>query len=56
MLPVRAAALAKLRELETPSGCLLVLRRVVVALLALGALQCHNFPHPLILSDSTLRL
>jgi hypothetical protein len=48
---VAAAALAELRELKTADGRLLVLRRSVVALLALGALQCHDFPHFLILSD-----
>ena len=42
---VLAAAVAILLELETASGRLLVLRRRVVPLLALGALQCNNFPH-----------
>ena len=42
---VLAAALAKLRELETAGGRLLVLRRSVVALLALRALQCDDFTH-----------
>ena len=46
---VLAAALAELRELQTASGRLLVLRRGVVALLALRALQCDDFPHFLIL-------
>src|ERR1700719_3833503 len=52
VLPVAAAALAELLELETAGGRLLVLRRCVVALLALGALQCHDFPHLRILTDS----
>jgi hypothetical protein len=56
VLPVSTAALAELRELETAGGRLLVLRRCVVALLALGALQCHDFPHPRILTDSTCQL
>jgi hypothetical protein len=40
-----AAAVTELLELETASGRLLVLGRRVVPLLALSALQCHNFPH-----------
>jgi hypothetical protein len=40
-----AAAVTELLELEAASGRLLVLRRRVVPLLALSALQCHNFPH-----------
>ena len=40
-----AAAVTELLELETARGRLLVLRRRVVPLLALSALQCHNFPH-----------
>ena len=40
-----AAAVTELLELETAGGRLLVLRRRVVPLLALSALQCHNFPH-----------
>jgi hypothetical protein len=47
---VLAAAVTELLELQTASGRLLVLRRRVVALLALGALQCNDFPHPAILS------
>jgi hypothetical protein len=47
---VLAAAITELLELQTAGGRLLVLRRRVVALLALCALQCNNFPHPLILS------
>jgi hypothetical protein len=42
---VLAAAVTELLELETASGRLLVLRSRVVPLLALGALQCNNFPH-----------
>ena len=42
---VFAAAVTELLELETACGRLLVLRRRVVPLLALSALQCHNFPH-----------
>ena len=45
------ATLAELGKLQTASGRLLVLGRCVVALFALGALQCHDFPHLLILSD-----
>jgi hypothetical protein len=48
---VFAATLTKLRELETASGRFLVLRRRVVALLALAALQSDNFPHLFILPD-----
>ena len=40
-----AAAVTELLELETARGRLLVLRRRVVPLLTLSALQCHNFPH-----------
>jgi hypothetical protein len=42
---VFAAAVTELLELQTASGRLLVLRRRVVPLLALSALQCDNFPH-----------
>jgi hypothetical protein len=42
---VLAAAVTELLELETARGRLLVLRRRVVALLALSALQRHNFTH-----------
>src|SRR3954449_3783017 len=52
---VLAAAVTELLELQTAGGRLLVLRRRVVPLLALSALQCHNFPHLLILTDSGLR-
>jgi hypothetical protein len=40
-----AAAVTELLELETAGGRLLVLCRRVIPLLALSALQCHNFPH-----------
>jgi hypothetical protein len=43
--PVLAAAVTELLELETAGGRLLVLGRRVVPLLALGALQCDDFPH-----------
>jgi hypothetical protein len=49
---VAAATLAELAELETTSGRLLVLGGGVVALFALGALQCDDFPHLIILTDS----
>ena len=52
---VLAAAVTELLELETAGGRLLVLGRRVVPLLALSALQCHNFPHLTILTDSELR-
>ena len=42
---VLAAAVTELLELQTAGGRLLVLRRRVVPLLALSALQCNNFPH-----------
>jgi hypothetical protein len=42
---VLAAAVTELLELETAGGRLLVLGRRVVPLLALGALQCDDFPH-----------
>ena len=50
-----AAAGTELLELQTASGRLLVLRRRVIPFLTLSALQCHNFPHLLILTDSVLR-
>jgi hypothetical protein len=53
---VLAAAITELLELQTASGRLLVLRRRVVALLALGALQCNDFPHTAILTDPPLVL
>jgi hypothetical protein len=53
-----AAALAKFLHLETTCGSLLVLRRRVVALLALGALHGNDFPHfrfPSVSSESVER-
>src|SRR3954469_18078848 len=52
---VLAAAVTELLELQTAGGRLLVLRRRVVPLLALSALQCDDFPHLLILTDSEIR-
>jgi hypothetical protein len=46
---VLAAAIAELGELETAGGRLLVLGGRVIALFALSALQCDDFPHLLIL-------
>jgi hypothetical protein len=46
---VLAAAATELLELQTARGRLLVLGRRVIPLLALGALQCNNFPHSKIL-------
>jgi hypothetical protein len=48
---VLAAAVTKLLELETACGRLLVLRRRVVPLLALSALQRDNLAHLSILSE-----
>src|SRR6201995_4945654 len=45
MCRVLAAAVAELLELETAGGRLLVLRRRVVPLLAIRALQCDDFAH-----------
>src|ERR1700756_4498239 len=45
MCRVLSAAAAELLELETAGGRLLVLRRRVVPLLAIRALQCHDFAH-----------
>jgi hypothetical protein len=42
---VLAATVTELLELKTARGRLLVLRRRVIPLLALSALQRHNFPH-----------
>jgi hypothetical protein len=42
---VLTAAVTKLLELQAASGRLLVLRRRVIPLLALSALQRNNFPH-----------
>jgi hypothetical protein len=52
MLRVLPAALAKLLQLETTRDRLLVLRRRVVALLALRALHCDDFPHSVLPSQS----
>ena len=52
---VLAAAVTELLELQTARGRLLVLCRRVIPFLALSALQCHNFPHLLILTDSEVR-
>jgi hypothetical protein len=49
MCRVLAAAVTELLELETTGGRLLVLRRRVVPLLAIRALQCHDFAHLFIL-------
>ena len=51
MIRVLAAGIAELRELKPAGGRLLVLRRRVVPVLALGALQCNNFAHLSILTD-----
>jgi hypothetical protein len=48
---VLAAAVTELLELKTASGRLLVLRRRVVPLLALSALQRNNLAHLSILSQ-----
>jgi hypothetical protein len=48
---VLAAGIAELRELQATGGRLLVLRRRVIPVLALGALQCNNFAHLSILTD-----
>ena len=45
MCRVLAAAVTELLELETASGRLLVLRRRVVPLFAIRALQCDDFAH-----------
>jgi hypothetical protein len=52
MCLVLAAAVTKLLELETARGRLLVLRRRVVPLLALRALQRHNLAHFVLPSQS----
>jgi hypothetical protein len=51
VIRVLAAGIAKLGELKAAGGRLLVLRRRVVPVLALGALQCDNFAHLFILTD-----
>jgi hypothetical protein len=53
MRSVLPATVAELRELQAARGRLLVLRRRVVPLLALAALQCNNFAHLFILTDFT---
>jgi hypothetical protein len=53
---VLAAAATELLELQAASGRLFVLRRRVVPLLALAALQCNNFPHPKILPAISYQL
>jgi hypothetical protein len=53
--PVRLvlpAIVAELLELEAARGRLLVLRRRIIPVLALSALQCDYFPHVSILTDS----
>jgi hypothetical protein len=50
---VFAAAVTELFELQTAGGRLFVLRRRVIPLLALGALQRNNFPHFKFLSISS---
>jgi hypothetical protein len=52
MVGVLAATVTKLRELEAACGRLLVLGRRVVTFLALATLQCHNFTHFSILTES----
>ena len=51
-----AAAVTELLELQTARGRLLVLRRRVVPLLALSALQRDNFPHFQFLSGCRCQL
>jgi hypothetical protein len=51
VIRVLAARIAKLRELEAASSRLLILRRRIVPVLALGALQCDDFAHLCILTD-----
>ena len=53
---VLPAAITELLELQTARGRLLVLRRRVIPLLTLSALQCHNFPHFPILSTENHQL
>jgi hypothetical protein len=54
VLLVLPAVVAELLELQTARGRLLVLRRRVVPVFALSALQCHNFPHFSILPDPAI--
>jgi hypothetical protein len=51
VIRVLAAGIAELRELKPASGGLLVLRRRVIPVFAIGALQCNNFAHLFILTD-----
>jgi hypothetical protein len=51
VIRVLAAGIAELRELKAARGRLLVLRRRVVPVFALRALQCNNFAHLFILTD-----
>jgi hypothetical protein len=51
VIRVLAAGIAELREFEAACGRLLVLRRRVVPVFAIGALQCNNFAHLFILTD-----
>jgi hypothetical protein len=48
---VLAAGIAELRELKAARGRLLVLRRGVIPVFAIRALQCDNFAHLFILTD-----
>ncbi len=51
-----AAAVTELLERQTAGGRLLVLGRRVIPLLALSALQRHNFPHVKFLSAIRFKL
>jgi hypothetical protein len=51
VIRVLAAGIAELRELQATGGRLLVLRRRIVPVFAIGALQCDNFAHFFILTD-----
>jgi hypothetical protein len=51
VIRVLAAGIAELRELEAAGGRLLVLRRGVIPVFAIGTLQCNNFAHLFILTD-----
>jgi hypothetical protein len=53
VIRVLAAGIAELREFEAACGRLLILRRRVVPVFAIGALQCNNFAHLFILTDFT---
>ena len=56
MRRVLAAALTELLQLQTARDRLLVLRRRVVPLFALGALHCDDFPHlPILFKGSGFR-